>query len=216
MSDLYADLGLTPDASTEEIVRAGRDAAKEHHPDKGGNAEAFTRVMTALTVLRDPQKRAKYDQTGETEQVDPVRLEEAQALSILNQKLMMVITQADPEITDVVQHLRQLVQADIDQATANREETKNQLKKFQGFAKRLRRKDGKPNQLGMFIETHISGAKERIVAIEAAMRGLRRAHGMAAEYVYDFDAPKPRMEEWVQISTGGGSSNSFFKSFNQT
>ncbi|WP_142848899.1 DnaJ domain-containing protein [Telmatospirillum sp. J64-1] len=59
----YAVLGLTPKARPEEIQAAYRRRAKELHPDRrdGGDAEAFTRLGEAYTVLRDPKSRAQYD-----------------------------------------------------------------------------------------------------------------------------------------------------------
>ncbi|MFC4000925.1 DnaJ C-terminal domain-containing protein [Prauserella oleivorans] len=64
--DFYADLGVSPDASVEEIKRAYRRLARRYHPDANpGDAEAeerFKAVSEAYTVLSDPDKRAQYDQ----------------------------------------------------------------------------------------------------------------------------------------------------------
>ena len=58
----YTILGVTPDASTEEIRAAYRRRAKEHHPDRrGGNSEAFLELREAYSVLSDPEQRAAYD-----------------------------------------------------------------------------------------------------------------------------------------------------------
>jgi len=65
MADLYEVLGLRPDAATEEIKRAYRRAAREHHPDTGGDAERFKEVTRAFEVLSDPERRARYDRFGD-------------------------------------------------------------------------------------------------------------------------------------------------------
>lgn len=65
--DLYADLGLKPDATKEDIKKAYRAAAKEHHPDRGGKAEAFHRVTHAGQILIDPRRREAYDRTGDAD-----------------------------------------------------------------------------------------------------------------------------------------------------
>lgn len=64
--DYYADLGVSRDASFEEIRRAYHKAARELHPDTSEQADAnelFLKVQAAYEVLSDPARRAKYDQT---------------------------------------------------------------------------------------------------------------------------------------------------------
>lgn len=63
----YEILGLNRNASKDEIRRAYRKLAQEHHPDKGtGEAEKFKQINEAYQVLSDDAKRAQYDQFGQT------------------------------------------------------------------------------------------------------------------------------------------------------
>ena len=57
----YKTLGVAKDASPENIKKAYRAKALEHHPNKGGNAEIFKRMGAAYEVLGDPAARAEYD-----------------------------------------------------------------------------------------------------------------------------------------------------------
>ncbi|MFO1370937.1 MAG: DnaJ C-terminal domain-containing protein [Candidatus Competibacteraceae bacterium] len=65
--DYYQILGVARDASAEDIKNAYRRLARKYHPDvsKETNAEErFKEVAEAHEVLRDPEKRAAYDQLG--------------------------------------------------------------------------------------------------------------------------------------------------------
>lgn len=59
--DHYTTLGISSDATTDEIKKAYRKLAQQHHPDKGGDAEAFQRISEAYSVLSDTDKRFQYD-----------------------------------------------------------------------------------------------------------------------------------------------------------
>lgn len=62
--DYYEILGVSKSATEDEIKRAFRKKAHEHHPDKGGDAEVFKKVNEAYQVLSDKQKRQQYDAYG--------------------------------------------------------------------------------------------------------------------------------------------------------
>ena len=59
----YELIGLSREATPEEIKSAFRAQAQIHHPDAGGDTEAFTALSAAYEVLTDPDRRADYDAT---------------------------------------------------------------------------------------------------------------------------------------------------------
>ena len=59
MEDYYNVLGLTKNASAEEIKKTYRKLSMKHHPDRGGNKETFQRLD--ISILGDEKKRQSYD-----------------------------------------------------------------------------------------------------------------------------------------------------------
>ncbi len=68
MADYYERLGVSRDADSEQIKKAYRKLAMRYHPDRSDEPDAeerFKQVTEAYEVLRDPEKRARYDRFGE-------------------------------------------------------------------------------------------------------------------------------------------------------
>ena len=61
MTDYYAALGVPKTATVDDIKRAFRRLASQHHPDKGGDTQKFQAIQQAYATLGDEQKRAEYD-----------------------------------------------------------------------------------------------------------------------------------------------------------
>jgi curved DNA-binding protein len=61
MTDHYAILGVARNATQDEIKRAFRKLASQHHPDKGGDTQKFQEIQAAYDTLGDTAKRSQYD-----------------------------------------------------------------------------------------------------------------------------------------------------------
>jgi curved DNA-binding protein len=59
--DHYAVLGVSKSSTPDEIKKAYRKLASQHHPDKGGDTAKFQQIQEAYAVLSDPDKKAAYD-----------------------------------------------------------------------------------------------------------------------------------------------------------
>ncbi|HXD40443.1 MAG TPA: DnaJ C-terminal domain-containing protein [Ramlibacter sp.] len=65
--DYYATLGVPRDADAEQIKKAYRKLARQHHPDvskTAGTEAKFKEIGEAYATLKDPEKRAAYDELG--------------------------------------------------------------------------------------------------------------------------------------------------------
>ena len=67
MTDPYSTLGVKRDASADDIKKAYRKLAHQHHPDKkGGNEAKFKEINEAYQILSDPEKKERFDRFGDT------------------------------------------------------------------------------------------------------------------------------------------------------
>lgn len=62
---LYDILGVPRNCSQDDLKKAYRKLAIQHHPDKGGDSEKFKEISHAYDVLSDEEKRRQYDQLGD-------------------------------------------------------------------------------------------------------------------------------------------------------
>ncbi len=59
--DYYSTLGINRNASQDEIKKAYRKMAMQHHPDRGGDEKKFKQISEAYEILSDPQKKQMVD-----------------------------------------------------------------------------------------------------------------------------------------------------------
>jgi len=63
--DYYQVLGVSKDASQDDIKKAYRKLAHKYHPDKGGDEKKFKEINQAYQILGNKEKRAQYDRFGQ-------------------------------------------------------------------------------------------------------------------------------------------------------
>lgn len=63
--DYYSTLGISKQASSDDIKRAYRKLASQYHPDKGGDTAKFQQIQQAYDVLSDDIKRNQYDSAND-------------------------------------------------------------------------------------------------------------------------------------------------------
>lgn len=63
---LYDTLGVTKGCNASELKKGYRKQCLQHHPDKGGNEDAFKEVTKAYDILSDDSKRKAYDTYGDS------------------------------------------------------------------------------------------------------------------------------------------------------
>ena len=61
MENYYQVLGVTENATKDEIKKAFKEKSKITHPDKGGSEEEFKKINNAYSILSDDEKKRQYD-----------------------------------------------------------------------------------------------------------------------------------------------------------
>ncbi len=154
MPDLYDVLGIDKaEATVEALRRAWKRRVKTAHPDAGGTPEEFALVQTALMVLSDPVKRARYDRTGEYDAEPEPDNTLAAAHQIIADCLEAIIydaTTADDAIAriNMVARIRKAIAEGRQQLNDHTKANKRLRKRAERlYGRFLAREDGKPHPL---------------------------------------------------------------------
>ena len=99
--NLYDELELSKDCTSEEIKQKYRLLAQIYHPDKAvfGDEEKFKRIKLAYETLSDPVKRAEYDSTGRYGINDTIKTE---AITRLVNMMNHFTKKLNPEYDDLI------------------------------------------------------------------------------------------------------------------
>jgi len=164
----YEALGLEPGASSDEVKAAYRAKAKEHHPDAGGNAEAFKEVQEAYEVLSDQDARRAYDEHGA--KGSPRAQREAEAM-LVNAFVGIVAQCPDPENMDIIGGVREALQTALGQQTRTSVDQGTAATRFMRAAARIappkkERPGGDPVRVALCRSAEVARA-----AAEAAEQG---------------------------------------------
>lgn len=221
-ADLYAELDVSPTATAEEIKAAGRARAKQTHPDAGGSAEAFNRVQRALAVLKDPERRARYDQTGDAEQ--PVggeawEIREAYTVvanlirhSIRGERVQGQHVIADPDVNNIQVLVANAISTIIRQFEGEQSGINGEVKRAKIMLRRFTMKPGKLDQdiMTSILEGEVREAEERLGIVEMKIRVHQKAAAVIAAYHYQHDVQMQAPQHpFGALYRQGGLSNYF-------
>ena len=201
MGDLYDNLGVTATATEAEILAAGRRAQKEHHPDKGGDRIKFERVTRALAVLRDPQRRAEYDRTGDFSSISPEAQEQSEALALLSGELLAIMSnfQIDPTRVDIMKEIRERLSEMKRGAAVKRTNFQAGVKRIETYLARLKTKDeSRPNHLREVLRGHLKAQLASLADLDRTERVIDLAAEHLENYGWEVDA---QPQTWSQASS---------------
>ena len=200
MIDLYRVLGVRRGASSEDIRRAYRRRAKVSHPDSGGSAGAFGELATAHAVLSDPDRRQRYDDTGQIELPRPNTLD-ACAIEVIAQKLGLIIhAEQDLMALDIGSLIDGAIREDMAQRQSNIASQTHAIERAARLRARIKRKaNDKDNMLAKVLDWHEASIRDQIKKNEAAVASMQRALEILVDYSFA-DELSPDTEDQVAIA----------------
>ena len=151
---------------------------------EGGSKEKMQELELAYRILSDPEKRKKYDETGDTSSIDDE--------SILNSKMIEIFLETVSTIPELhtVDIIAKCIGKTFEKITHTRKEITNlkkELVTLRDTISRLSVKGGKTNVIGMFIENQVEKVTAIIEEMKAEEDLLQKIHARFKDYNYRTD-----------------------------
>ncbi|MDD0837863.1 DnaJ domain-containing protein [Curvibacter sp. HBC61] len=171
----YETLGIDPAASQADIKAGFRRAAQASHPDReGGSDEAMAKVNRAYEVLSDPERRQKYDTTGDDA---PELSQEDKAKKLL----VELFRQALAEPGNIVKQTHLKLRRMQSSAEAKLVDLRRQVVKLEKRGALVQVSKGE-NLVWMLVSAQIDAAKAEMQALEDAIKTAQAAEGLLRDY----------------------------------
>lgn len=184
----YDELGVAPDADIDAINAAYRAKARATHPDAGGDADEFERLATAVAVLRDPERRARFDQTGQTATPDTAGLGTELFLQAIQRALSEL---RDPQHADVIAGAKQLINAALGGLRAERNNGLTEQLRTIDLLSRAERKSDGPNLVAGMFRQRLDVIGKQLAQLDQHEAELLAALSLADDYEWHRD-PAPQ------------------------
>ncbi len=157
-NDLYKELGVRRDAKLTAIKKAHRSLVKKHHPDVngGGDPERFRRIDIAYKVLRDPEKRATYDETG-AYSIESIQTEMQKVVGVMVQvyNALLESGQAFDKQVSIIDMMGKLVAQNIAQEKDSIAEAEGHIASLTDLRRTISRTDDGENLFAQTTDHHI-------------------------------------------------------------
>jgi len=182
-------LGISRDADEATIKKAYRRKAKEHHPDKGGDAEEFKKVQKAYAILSDPDKRKRYDAGEDVDQRNGPSIEDRAAELIMqgfDQVLELEQIPGDDPLALVMESIQQSLKSVL-KDIAGFEKTIKRMEKQERKVKR--KKKAKPGD-NLWLRV-VQTKKQRAQLTMGKANEYREVLQIAEKLLEEYEASEP-------------------------
>ncbi|PNV83829.1 MAG: hypothetical protein C0610_16760 [Desulfobacteraceae bacterium] len=180
----YEILGVDPGADKSEIKAAYKTLAQSVHPDKGGDQNEFTELQWAYAILKDDDKRAHWDRTGEDNSGQPSTddMATSEILGAFQQCLQMVLQGRKSENTDCVEEITTALRDAVSQGKNQINEVSRHLQKVEKMLGKFTVDNNQPN----VFEGHLSSVKGSIETKLGNLKGRQTVLEKAEQQIKHF------------------------------
>lgn len=166
--DHFSALGAERNDTPAQIKQHYRKLARAYHPDKGGDPEKFMAIQLAYDVLSDPDRRRRYEETGD----DGSRAKAEPGVQTLVTVVLGLVGECpDVRTNDIVTKARSFLQAEVRKIAREQNELMARAMKFRDAGKRLKGSD--------LLRATIDSEADRLV-LDAGRVGERETEVAAA------------------------------------
>lgn len=183
----YETLGISPQATPEEVKQAFRRCARDAHPDRdGGSVERMQAVNRANEVLGDPERRAEYDRTGIDAEAMPLEQEARNMLMQLFQAALDGATQ------DIVGDVRAMLKEHARRLSLAKTEKCTRRERLIKYRDKVRVKSGENLYQGL-VDSQVAMIEADLALMDRGLAVNLAAGVMVENYesVLDQSGPKP-------------------------
>jgi curved DNA-binding protein CbpA len=179
----YELLDISEDATPEQIEKAYKRMASKHHPDKNlGNeteaAERFKEIKTAYECLSDPERRAAYDESGDTS------VEMGNPAEDLLMQLMNNIIDSFETMADCFAKCYQVLQNLTEECETRTKSTNGTIHRLERMSKNLRYKGKGFNLIEGILNDKLKTARQELEELAAAQNAAK----LVIEILRDYEA----------------------------
>lgn len=200
MTSHYSTLGVPRDADAATIKRAYRKKSSKAHPDrKGGDHQAMVAITRAYETLSDPEKRSRYDQTGQDSTAagnDP----DTKARNLLMQLFAQALEKVD-ETQDIIEILRINLRNNRQQIEQQIIQLSARIPKLEKRRKRLKYTGAGRNFLLDLIDQMLTQIPLQVLAAKDQCKTIDRGLELLQGFAYE---PEPAQAMAVLFNVGGG------------
>lgn len=210
--DLYAILGVERTALSHAIKSAYRNRAKLLHPDVAPDKEEeFRRVTMAYEVLRDKDRRKKYDETGKIDKsfIDPAYQEHTEMISLIAQMFDKALSELQVPIdqANIIEEMKRHIVELRTECEIQNCKMQVMLNVYQKLRKRIRIKEGAINSDNLLLKILDGKMKPFIDGIEKNTTLLLRIARAELELEM-YDSIEEFMSSWT-VSNSTSSTATF-------